>query len=363
MGNGKYHPRSRQLPLLSARPQVKRQKTSRKSSSASRDIKGNSNPDNSDPDNPASCKQPPDIAPASLSPPCEVRESPGTVSTGESQEQQDPMALYLNEIGRRKLLTMEEELVLARKVVAGDAASKKTMIEANLRLVVTIAKRYQNRGMTLLDLVEEGNLGLIRAVEKFNPELGYRFSTYATWWIKQSIDRALMNQVRTIRLPIHVMKELNVCLRVAADLTEELSRAPTAAEIASRSGKPLKKIRQLLRHNTVTSSVDVPVNQEKDVSLLDLLPGEHSTDPAVRLQESDFMKSIDLWVDRLKGKQKEILLRRFGLRGFESSTLEDVGKEVGLTRERVRQIQIDGLRKLRRMIEREGLNLEIISRP
>jgi RNA polymerase nonessential primary-like sigma factor len=267
---------------------------------------------------------------------------------------------YLNEIGRTRLLTPVEELALARQVVAGDRLSKNKMIEANLRLVVTNAKRYLNRGLALLDLVEEGNLGLIRAVEKFNPELGYRFSTYATWWIKQSIDRALMNQGRTIRLPIHVMKELNACLRVMGDLYDELNRQPTDDEIAHRCGITVKQVKKLMRHNSSTTSADITLTKDNESTLMDVLPDAPERDPAVSLQESNIIESLDNWLDCLTGKQGEILARRFGLRGYEPQTLENVGVEIGLTRERVRQIQIEGLKKLRSLIEKEGLNLEIL---
>ncbi|MDC1527517.1 RNA polymerase sigma factor RpoS [Gammaproteobacteria bacterium] len=272
----------------------------------------------------------------------------------------DFTTLYLNEIGRRKLLSAEEELALARKVVAGDRQSKNLLIESNLRLVVTIAKRYLNRGLSLLDLIEEGNLGLIRAVEKFDPELGYRFSTYATWWIKQNIDRALMNQCRTIRLPVHVMKEINVCLKVVRELSDELGRIPSEEEISTRSGKSLKQLRKLLHNNIHTSSADIPLASDQELTMMDVLADADSSDPAIQLQETDFQSSLEHWIDQLPEKQSEILARRFGLRGFESSTLEDVGKEVGLTRERVRQIQIEALKKLKRLIERDGLNLELL---
>jgi RNA polymerase nonessential primary-like sigma factor len=267
---------------------------------------------------------------------------------------------YLNEIGRTRLLTADEELALARRVVAGERRSKNKMIEANLRLVVTIAKRYLNRGLVLLDLIEEGNLGLIRAVEKFNPELGFRFSTYATWWIKQSIDRALMNQARTIRLPIHVMKELNACLRVIGDLSDELNRQPTDDEIACRCGLSVKQVKKLMRHNVSTSSADIRLPGDNESTLLDVLPDKPDMDPAVKLQENNMLRSLDNWLDCLTGKQGEILARRFGLRGYEPQTLENVGVEIGLTRERVRQIQIDGLKKLKHLIEKEGLSLEIL---
>lgn len=272
----------------------------------------------------------------------------------------DAITLYLNEIGKTRLLTGDEELHLARKVTAGDRQCKNRMIEANLRLVVAIAKRYQNRGLGLLDLIEEGNLGLIRAVEKYDPELGYRFSTYATWWIKQSIDRALMNYGRTIRLPIHVMKELHTCLKVTSDLADELDRLPTEEEIAKRWHKPLKMIRNLLRHDVQTSSADIGIGEDSELTLMDLLPDEPVSDPAISCQEHDFQQHLENWLDSLTQKQSEVLARRFGLRGFESSTLEDVGMEIGLTRERVRQIQIEALKKLRQMIEQEGLNLELL---
>jgi RNA polymerase nonessential primary-like sigma factor len=283
-----------------------------------------------------------------------------TMNNRVSRSLPDFTTLYLNEIGRKDLLTAEEEFALARKVVSGDRQSKNQMIEANLRLVVTIAKRYLNRGLVLLDLIEEGNLGLIRAVEKFNPELGYRFSTYATWWIKQNIDRALMNQCRTIRLPIHVMKDLNACLKIISELTEELGRYPHIEEIASRSGKPDKQIRRLLHHNIHTSSADIPIVSEQEITMMDVLADKDESDPALELQQGDFSLNLEHWIDQLPGKQSEILCRRFGLRGYESSTLEKVGREVGLTRERVRQIQIEALKKLRRILEKEGLSLELL---
>ena len=292
--------------------------------------------------------------------PSESEYSDNNQSLTQSSRLPDFTTLYLNEIGRRKLLSAEEELVLSRKVASGDRKSKNLMIEANLRLVVTIAKRYLSRGLSLLDLIEEGNLGLIRAVEKFDPELGYRFSTYATWWIKQNIDRALMNQCRTIRLPVHVMKELNACLKIARELSDELGRIPSEEEISVRSGKSLKQLRKLLHNNIHTSSADIPLASDQELTMMDVLADADSSDPAIQLQENDFQSSLEHWIDQLPDKQSEILARRFGLRGFDSSTLEDVGKEVGLTRERVRQIQIEALKKLKRLIEREGLNLELL---
>jgi RNA polymerase nonessential primary-like sigma factor len=270
----------------------------------------------------------------------------------------DPTTLYLNEIGYTPLLNAEQEVQLARQVLKGSADSKKRMIEANLRLVVAIAKRYQNRGLTLLDLIAEGNLGLIRAVEKFDPELGYRFSTYATWWIKQTIDRALMNQARTIRLPIHVMKDLGQCLKTVDQLRERDGREPPMEVLARELGKPVKAVKKLLQFNTRICSTDVPVLDSSEGTLLDSLSDGACNDPQLILQEENLQKSVEQWLGRLSNRQSEVVARRFGLRGYESGTLEDVGKEVGLTRERVRQIQIEALTKLRRMIEREGFSSE-----
>ncbi len=270
----------------------------------------------------------------------------------------DPTTLYLNEIGYMALLNAEQEVTLAREALQGNANSRKRMIEANLRLVVAIAKRYQHRGLGLPDLIAEGNIGLIRAVEKFDPELGYRFSTYATWWIKQTIDRALMNQARTIRLPIHVMKELSVCLRALDKLRDGLGREPTPQEIASHVGKPVKTVQRLLQSNTKVCSANVPLPEAAESSMMDNLPDETPSDPQVILQDQNLQESIEQWLGRLSTKHRDVLSRRFGLRGHDGGTLEDVGKEIGLTRERVRQIQIEALGKLRRMMERDGFSAD-----
>jgi RNA polymerase nonessential primary-like sigma factor len=272
----------------------------------------------------------------------------------------DPTTLYLKEIGCIVLLSAEQEVRLAREVLLGNTDSKKLMIESNLRLVVALAKRYQNRGLSLLDLIEEGNLGLIRAVEKFDPELGFRFSTYATWWIKQSIDRALMNQGRTIRLPIHVMKEMNVYLKTAENLREQQGKEPALDEIAQKMGASLKTVRNLQRYNTHICSADAPLTDSADSTLLDTLPDSREAEPELLLQEQNLQAKIETWLERLSEKQREVVVRRFGLSGFESSTLEDVGREVGITRERVRQIQIAALGKLRRMLEREGFSADCL---
>ncbi len=272
----------------------------------------------------------------------------------------DATQLYLNEIGFSPLLTPEEEVYFARRALRGDGEARKRMIESNLRLVVKIARRYVNRGLSLLDLIEEGNLGLIRAVEKFDPERGFRFSTYATWWIRQTIERAIMNQTRTIRLPIHVVKELNVYLRAARELTQKLDHEPTPEEIARLLDKPIDDVKRMLGLNERVSSVDTPMGHDSEKSLLDTIADTKCTDPAEVLQDSDLRASIDYWLDQLPHKQKEVIARRFGLRGYEMSTLEEVGKEIGLTRERVRQIQVEALKRLRDVLEKQGLTGESI---
>ncbi len=270
----------------------------------------------------------------------------------------DATQLYLGEIGFSPLLTAEEEVYFARRSLKGCEASRKRMIVSNLRLVVKIARRYNNRGLALLDLIEEGNLGLIRAVEKFDPERGFRFSTYATWWIRQTIERAIMNQTRTIRLPIHVVKELNVYLRASRELSQKLDHEPTAEEIALALDKPVEDVTKMLRLNERITSVDTPIGGENDKALLDIIADEKEFSPEESLQDSDIKSNIVTWLEELNPKQREVLARRFGLMGHEPSTLEDVGAEIGLTRERVRQIQVEALRRLRDMLGHQGLSLE-----
>ncbi len=276
----------------------------------------------------------------------------------------DATQLYLGEIGYAPLLSAEEEVYFARRALKGCEPSRKRMIVSNLRLVVKIARRYNNRGLALLDLIEEGNLGLIRAVEKFDPERGFRFSTYATWWIRQTIERAIMNQTRTIRLPIHVVKELNVYLRAARELAQKLDHEPTAEEIAEALEKPVDDVTKMLRLNERIASVDTPIGSENDKALLDIIADEKGSGPEEDLQDKDIKCSIVRWLEELNPKQREVLARRFGLMGYEPSTLEDVGAEIGLTRERVRQIQVEALRRLRDMLGQQGLTLEaLFNRP
>ncbi|MBV1884547.1 MAG: RNA polymerase sigma factor RpoS [Pseudomonadales bacterium] len=274
------------------------------------------------------------------------------------QKTLDATQLYLNEIGFSPLLSPQEEVYFARRALRGHEDARKRMIESNLRLVVKIARRYVNRGLSLLDLIEEGNLGLIRAVEKFDPERGFRFSTYATWWIRQTIERAIMNQTRTIRLPIHVVKELNVYLRAARELTQKLDHEPSAEEIAELLDRPVEDVKKMLGLNDRVTSVDTPLGYDSDKSVLDTIADKEVSDPATLLQDSDLKNNIDHWLDQLPEKQREVVARRFGLRGYEMSTLEEVGREIGLTRERVRQIQVEALKRLRDILEKQGLSGE-----
>lgn len=277
------------------------------------------------------------------------------LSQGATQRVLDATQLYLGEIGYSPLLTAEEEVYFARRALRGDVASRRRMIESNLRLVVKIARRYGNRGLALLDLIEEGNLGLIRAVEKFDPERGFRFSTYATWWIRQTIERAIMNQTRTIRLPIHIVKELNVYLRTARELSHKLDHEPSAEEIAEQLDKPVDDVSRMLRLNERIISVDTPLGGDSEKALLDILADEKENGPEDTTQDDDMKQSIVKWLFELNAKQREVLARRFGLLGYEAATLEDVGREIGLTRERVRQIQVEGLRRLREILQTQGL--------
>lgn len=273
---------------------------------------------------------------------------------------QDPTQIYLNEIGYSPLLSAEEEVYFARQAQAGVEAARQRMIESNLRLVVKIARRYMNRGMAFLDLIEEGNLGLIRAVEKFDPERGFRFSTYATWWIRQTIERAIMNQTRTIRLPIHVIKDINQCLRTARRLAHTLDHEPSADEIAREMGRPLKEVQRMLGLNEGTTSVDTPIGREGDRVLLDAIPDDNNPDPSSLLQEGDVYRHMESWLNQLTEKQHAVVVRRFGLQGHERATLEEVGRAIGVTRERVRQIQLDALRQLREHMERAGFSEEAV---
>lgn len=281
----------------------------------------------------------------------------GTIGDNESM---DATRLYLREIGAARLLTAEEEVELARAIGKGDDSARKRMIESNLRLVVKIARRYLNRGLPLLDLIEEGNLGLIRAVEKFDPERGFRFSTYATWWIRQTIERAIMNQTRTIRLPIHVVKEINTYLRAARQLSQELDHEPSAEDIASLMDKPLKDVERMLGFNERIASVDVPHGRGSDKPLVDAIADISVEEPEEQLLAQDIHVHLERWLEKLNANQREVVMRRFGLQGYDNSTLEQVAQELGVTRERVRQIQIDALRRLRAILEHQGFDADAL---
>jgi RNA polymerase nonessential primary-like sigma factor len=272
----------------------------------------------------------------------------------------DATRLYLKEIGFSPLLTAEEEVFYSRKALKGDEASRKRMIESNLRLVVKIARRYMNRGLALLDLIEEGNLGLIRAVEKFDPERGFRFSTYATWWIRQTIERGIMNQTRTIRLPVHVLKEINIYQRAARHLAQKLDHEPTPEDVASLLDKPLEDVKRMMGLNERVTSVDAPLDHDPDRSLLDAIPDERAVEPDEALQSDNLQIHLQTWLGELTDKQREVVERRFGLGGREISTLEEVGADIGVTRERVRQIQVEALKRLRIILEKSGYTVDAL---
>lgn len=272
----------------------------------------------------------------------------------------DATQIYLNEIGFSPLLSAEQEVFYARASLKGDRHARERMIVSNLRLVVKIARRYNNRGLALLDLIEEGNLGLIRAVEKFDPERGFRFSTYATWWIRQTIERALMNQTRTIRLPIHIIKELNTYLKASRELAQKFDHEPTVRDIAEATGDAEENIHKLMKLNERISSVDSSVLGDDQKSMIDIIPDQNERAPDIEFETNLMKKEVQDWLAMLKPKQRDVLARRFGLLGYEVATLEEVGAEIGLTRERVRQIQVEGLKRLKSILKNEGLNIEEI---
>ncbi len=268
----------------------------------------------------------------------------------------DPTQMYLNEIGYSPLLSSEEEIKYSRLALKGDEDARHRMISSNLRLVVKIARRYINRGMDFLDLIEEGNLGLMRAVEKFDPERGFRFSTYATWWIRQTIERAIMNQTRTIRLPVHVVKELNIYLRAAKELAKDNDKHISPEDIAELVDKPLEDVKKMIALNEHMSSIDSPIGHDTTKPLLETIADETIGDPETIHSNDNLKQTVDNWLSELNEKQCDVIVRRFGLRGHDKDTLEGVGKAIGLTRERVRQIQLDALRTLRNIMSNQGID-------
>ena len=273
----------------------------------------------------------------------------------------DVTQLYFNKIGQKALLTADQERALARLAKAGDFDARQKMIEHNLRLTVKIAKRYVNRGVALMDLIEEGNLGLIHALEKFDPERGFRFSTYATWWIRQSIERAIMNQSRTIRLPVHVVKEINAVRREMRAMEENMDPEHNhAQEVASHLGIPVENVRRALQQNERTVSLDAPLDIDPTLSIGDSIPDEQNLPPDRVLEELEMRKIVMEWIDSLDARQKGVIEKRYGFNGGEATTLEQISQSMGLTRERIRQIQNESLQQLRKHISNQGILKEML---
>lgn len=283
-----------------------------------------------------------------------------TIAAKTSNAEFDATRAYLNELSRSTLLTADQEKTYGALALQGDQAARRIMIESNLRLVVKISYRYLNKGLPLLDLIEEGNLGLIHAVEKFEPERGFRFSTYATWWIRQNIERAIMDQTRTIRLPVHVVKEMNTYIKAQRYLTQTLDYEPTAQDIADYMDKPLDKVEKMLNLNRRVTSVDVPSALDIDNPLIESISDIGSMPHDEQIQESCMKKNITSCVFELPEKQREVICRRYGICGYEEATLEQVAQELDVTRERVRQIQIDGLKKLKDILQMNGFSFESV---
>jgi RNA polymerase primary sigma factor len=277
-----------------------------------------------------------------------------------SKAARDPIRIYLDEIRRTKLLTAEEELKLARKVSEGDDSARSLMIESNLRLVVSIAKRYMNRGLPLLDLIEEGNMGLIRAVEKFDYKRGFRFSTYATWWIRQAIERAIVNQARIIRLPVHVSEDITKVLKTERIMVQKLGREVTVKDLSEEMDVPVNKIQKILQLIRRTTSIETPIGLDEDQELINLIPDENAPMPSDQIEDEKRVALIFSWLDELLENEKQIIILRFGLDDGEARTLESIGQRYGVTRERIRQIEASALRKLRRITMRMDISLEEI---
>ena len=288
---------------------------------------------------------------------------PASIEAAEPPEVEflgDATQLYLNEIGANPLLTPDEELAMARRVRTGDFEARQIMIERNLRLVVNIAKHYLNRGMPLLDLVEEGNLGLIHALEKYDPERGFRFSTYATWWIRQNIERAIMNQSRTIRLPVHVVKELNQVLRAMRNIESRSGGECCAEDIAQLLAKPVEDVRHILSLNEHTASLDAPLDIDPSLSIGESLADENQVGPEDEIQNAEVSGLVQAWIGQLNDKQRTVIEYRYGINNREVSTLEELADQLDLTRERVRQIQLEALAQLRKILRRAGVSRDVL---
>jgi len=296
--------------------------------------------------------------PLPVSLPSSTRPKSRSKTTLEFEEETDITNLYLNSLSH-PLLSAEEEISLARRIREGDRKAYNHMVEANLRLVVRMAKRYMNRGIAFLDLVAEGNMGLMRAVEKFNPDLGFRFSTYATWWIKQSIERALLNQTRTIRVPIHVLKELNSYLRVIAQMRREMDREPSPEDLAERLGKSVKEVKKILTATKAVDSID-EMFDDSSRPIIETIAAPNSLSPAQEIERNNLNFQLGKWINHLNENQRIVISMRFGLRGYDPMTLESIGQQIGLTRERVRQIQLEAMKKLSSIAKSHAITKEMI---
>jgi RNA polymerase nonessential primary-like sigma factor len=275
-----------------------------------------------------------------------------------SQRGLDAIKYYLKEIRKTPLLTFEQEQELAKRIEKGDLEARAKMIEANLRLVVAIGKKYINRGLQFSDIIEEGNLGLIRAVEKFQYERGFKFSTYASWWIKQSIERAIVNQTRTIRLPVHIAEIVNTYTRAMRQLTQSLGREPSIEEIAKKMKSTVEKVRSISQVVRETYSLDMLIGDQEEDTLKDILQDNNALSPATVSDEIRRREHIDEWLNQLSVSERKVIEMRFGLVDGEPRTLDNIGKEFGITRERVRQIETQALNKLRIITRRKKIDLE-----
>jgi len=285
----------------------------------------------------------------------------GKLGTRETPSVYDITRMYLSEIGHYSLLSKEEEIALGKEVQKGNIQAKQKMVESNLRLVVKLSRRYLHRGVAYADLIEEGNLGLIRAVEKFDPNKGFRFSTYAMWWIRQSIERAISNQARTVRLPIHVLKNISDCLKTIRGLSFEKDSLPSLKEVAKKMDVKIEEIQALIVMQEDILSMDQPIKEEEyERTLMDVLPDRHERDPSFAVERENILSHLKEWVSHLPKLNQEIMVKRYGLFGHEPQTLDQVGEEVGLTRERVRQIQLNCTKQLKLYLAKEGIDENVI---